>query len=200
MSKSEDHSVPSPVATADLRLFARDLAGQWYVAHTRSRHEKILAKELSRMGICNYLPLTRRVTRSVATHRISRSVVPLFPGYVFFNGTEEQRYQTLTTNRVANVLDVPNQDQLVAELLHIQHLLENTQEFLLANRLKVGEWARIIAGPLCGLEGIVTRYSGRLRLAMNVTILGQSVSVEVDHDVVERTDPPAYLGKGASSL
>ena len=65
-----------------------DLPGKWYVAHTRSRNEKILATELGRMEIFNYLPLTQHETRSPVTRRISRSTVPVFPGYLFFKGTE----------------------------------------------------------------------------------------------------------------
>ena len=50
------------------------------------------------------------------------------------------------------------------------------------------------ASPLCGLEQVVTRYLSRLRLTMNVTILGQRVCVEVDHGIVESIDPPDYAG------
>ena len=181
----EGESIPESVLAADS-------PGLWYVAHTRSRNEKILAKELSRLGVYHYLPLTRRVTRSPQTRRLSRSIVPVFPGYVFFKGTEEQRYRALRTNRIASVLDVPNQAELVAELLHVQTLLTTTNDFAVADRLCVGDWGRIIAGPLTGIEGLITSRSNVLRLSMNVTILGQSVSVEVDSDNVERISSPDH--------
>ncbi len=164
------------------------LPGVWYAAHTRSRNEKMLACELGRLGIVHYLPLTRRVTRSRVSNRISRSLVPVFPGYLFFNANEEQRYLTLRTNRVANVLDVPDQRQLVSELYNLHFLLSRTQEFLIADQLQVGDWGRVIAGPLGGIEGTVTHRPNRMRLNMNVSILGQSVSVEVDADNVERVE------------
>ena len=177
---------------AGVPLIPVDLPGRWYVAHTRSRHEKVLAEALRRFGIFNYLPLAQSVTRSAATGRISRSLVPVFPGYVFFSGTEEQRYLVLTTNRVANVLHVSDQQRLLAELRHVQHLLDTAEDIFVAERLNVGDWGRIVAGPLRGLEGVITSRAGRLRLAMNVTILGQSVSVEVDRSAVEKIDPPLY--------
>ena len=167
--------------------------GKWYVAHTRSRNEKILARELTHLGIFNYLPLSQRATRSVVTRRISRSTVPVFPGYLFFHGSEEERYRALRTNRIANVLDEPNQERLFAELLHIHALLTCDEDFTVANRLQVGDWVRIVAGPLRGLEGIITGCSNRWRLYMNVTTLGQSVNVEVDKENVEPIDPPGYL-------
>lgn len=169
-----------------------DLPGDWFVAHTRARNEKALVEDLTRMGVFNYLPLVPRETRSPRTGRISRSTVPVFPGYVFFHATEEQRYHALTTNRIARVLVVPNQDQLVAELRRIHCLVHTRQDFFVSNRIEVGQWGRILAGPLRGLEGVVVQRSGRWRLSMNVTILGQGVQVEVSRDNVERIDPPGY--------
>jgi len=184
-----------PAQPGVLVALPADLAGRWYVAHTRARNEKLLAKELTRLSIFNYLPLAGRETRSPATRRISRSMVPVFPGYVFFNGQEEQRYLALRTNRIAHVLEVADQEQLVAELRHVQLLLSRDHEFFVMPRIQVGSWGRITAGALAGLEGVVTRWLGRFRLTMNVTILGQSVNVEVDGHNVEAIDPPAYAAE-----
>ena len=171
--------------------FPSDLPGKWYVAHTRARNEKALAGELTRLGVLNYLPLTRRTSRSRATHRLSHSQVPVFPGYLFFNGNDDDRHQALRTNRIAKVLDVVNQAQLVAELRRVDFLLSQTGAFDVANRLAAGDWGRIVAGPLRGLEGVITWYAGGLRLWMNVTILGQAVNTQIDANMVERIDPPA---------
>jgi transcription antitermination factor NusG len=170
----------------------------WYVAHTKARNEKALAQDLSRWGIPCYLPLANRQTKSRRTGRISRSQVPVFPGYVFFAATEEQRYQSLTTNRIAKLLIVPEQQQLMAELQRIQHLLAADEAFSTVERLEAGDWGRITAGPLTGLEGIVLPSGGRWRLSMSVTILGQSVQVEVDREHVERIDPPTWSTQPAA--
>lgn len=190
---SDECILSGPGAGAGALIVPADLAGRWYVAHTRARHEKALALELTRMGIYNHLPLALHVTRSPRTNRISRSLVPVFPGYVFFNGSEEQRYMALRTNRIAHVLSVVNQEQFLTELRQVHRLLEERGQFAVVPRIQEGRWGRIIAGPLLGLEGVVVRYRGRFRLCMNVTILGQSVSVEVDYDQVEPIDPPDYL-------
>ncbi len=183
-----------PVETA--HRIPVDLPGLWYVAHTRARNEKALVDDLARLHIVSYLPLSARETRSRRTHRISRSWVPVFPGYVFLNATQEQRYQSLTTNRIANVLVVTDQRQLLAELERLQLLLSTQEGFDVVQRLATGDWGRIIAGPLQGVEGVVVRDAGRWRLSMNVTILGQSVHVDVDRDHVERIDPPTWAQIG----
>lgn len=179
-------------------IIPANLAGLWYVAHTRARNEKALAADLTQMRIPAYLPLVQRETRSNRTNRVSRSTVPVFPGYLFFNATQDQRYQSLTTNRIAKLLIVPEQKQLVAELQRIQQFLQTNQTFAVIQRLEVGQWGRITTGPLQGIEGVVVRSAGRWRLSMNVTILGQSVHVEVDRDHVERIDPPSWYSAAGS--
>ena len=199
MFQGRDQLLEDSAVSAPGPLVPTDPDGIWYVAHTRSRNEKILARELTHLGIFNYLPLAQRVTRSAVTRRISKSMVPVFPGYLFFHGSQEQRYRALRTNRIANVLDEPNQERLFAELLHIHALLTSKEDFAVAHRLKVGDWVRIVAGPLRGLEGVITWCSNRWRLYMNVTTLGQSVNVEVDRENVEPIDPPGYLTRTSSS-
>ena len=58
--------------------------------------------------------------------------------------------------------------------------------------IEVGQWARVVAGPLRGIEGVVCRRMSRMRLALNVRMLSQSVVVEVTRDVLERIDAPSY--------
>jgi len=184
--------IPTSSGNIEIAPVPTDLPGLWYVAHTRARNEKALVQDFWRMGISSYLPLVCRETRSRRTGRISRSVVPVFPGYVFFNATQEQRYQSLTTNRIARVLVVAEQAQLIGELQRIHQLLLSDQGFSVVHRIAVGDWGRIIAGPLQGQEGVVVRTMSRWRLSLNVTILGQSVQVEVDSSQVEKVDPPFW--------
>lgn len=199
MKNSAGFNLVTPVpadfsqAVSPMRL---DAAGLWYVAHTKARNEKALVEALSKMGIAHYLPLRRNETRSRRTGRISRSTVPVFPGYVFFNATEEQRYRSLATNRIARVLPVPDQGQFILELERIYRLLLTDNDFAVVQGLEAGEWGRITAGPLRGLEGVVVRAAGRWRLSMSVTILGQSVQVDVGRDDVERIDPPSSATGG----
>lgn len=199
MEHCEKTSMPSLARPGQqLEGIPTDLPGLWYVAHTRARNEKALVDDFARFGIFNYLPLVGRQTRSRRTGRISRSVVPVFPGYVFFNADEKQRSQAMTTNRIARVLVVPEQRQFVVELQKVHSILQTDETFSVIQKLAVGEWGRITAGPLRGMEGLVVRIAGKWRLSMNVTILGQSVQVDVDREDVERIDPPDWLVEGSA--
>lgn len=204
MDETESDNMEPSLAVSDLcgvtgaspaEAIPDDLPGHWWVAHTRPRQEKALARDFQSLGVFHYLPLCRRATRSRNTGRISRSLVPMFPGYVFFNGTDQQRHRVLRTNRIANTLEVVYQRQFIAELRQIQKALNANAGFERHGLVKVGDWARVVAGPLTGVEGIVCKHLKHLsgfRLALNVRILSQSVSVEVSPDRVERIDGPSY--------
>jgi transcription antitermination factor NusG len=166
------------------------LDGQWWVAHTKARNEKALARDLGRMHIPSYVPLRRKVTRSRRTGRNTHSSVPVFTGYIFFNATEQQRYQALTTNRVASTLYVPDQQSLVEQLRGIHQVLLSEAAFEVFTGVRVGQWVRVVAGALIGVEGRVVRKLGRTRLCVSVDILGQSVLVDVDGELLEPIDPP----------
>lgn len=162
-----------------------NLPGSWWVAHTKPRNEKALAADLSRLGVFHYLPLRKRETRSRKTRRISRSLLPVFPGYLFFNGREEQRHRALATHRIANVLAVTAQDRLITELRQVHQALLAGVDVRWHREIRVGQAARVVEGPLIGVEGVISRRLSKLRLVLNVDMLGQSISVEVSAHQLE---------------
>jgi hypothetical protein len=50
--------------------------------------------------------------------------------------------------------------------------------------LRVGERVRIEAGPLAGVEGVLSQVKDAWRVVVNVEILQRSVVAEVERDVV----------------
>jgi transcription antitermination factor NusG len=54
--------------------------------------------------------------------------------------------------------------------------------------LVIGQKVRLKAGPLAGLEGVLTRIGNQFRLHISVTLLQRSVSVEVDADSISVVD------------
>ena len=167
----------------------------WCVAHTRPRNEKALAEELQRLCVPFYLPLYKKTTRSRRTGRKSQSIVPVFSGYVFLRGTQEQRYRALKTQRIVNLIDVGDQARLVNELRQIEKVLQSPNAFAWHRRLQAGDWVRVTAGTLMGLEGVISKRLSKFRVVLNVDMLGQSISVDIPEDLLENIDPPAYLQK-----
>ena len=160
-----------------------DFLGTWWVAHTKSRNEKALAWQMQKKDISYFLPMTKKVYRKKG--RTFRSLLPLFTGYVFFCGDDDDRVEVLRTNRVANIIEVKDQPQLVAELTPIHLALDEGEQLLPHKYIKAGQQCRVIAGPLTGTEGIVIRAGERTRLVLQVDMLGQATSVEIAMDMIE---------------
>jgi len=58
--------------------------------------------------------------------------------------------------------------------------------------LTVGQRARIRSGALAGMEGIVVRQKGSLRVVLTVNLIMQSVAVEVDGSELEPMDSATH--------
>src|SRR3954463_5805414 len=95
--------------------------GSWFVLRTRSRHEKILAGELSARGIANFLPLIT-CTKHYGGRKV-RVELPLFPGYLFLRGSLDQAYEADRTDRVAQIICVTDQRRLDQELHDIERAM-----------------------------------------------------------------------------
>jgi transcription antitermination factor NusG len=178
----------------------RDFTGLWWVAHTKSRNEKALAQDLILKDISYFLPMSWRVRR--IRKRTLRSLLPLFSGYLFFCTEESQRTELWRTNRVANIIEVTDQERLVEELLQIEQALRAGAPLAPHKYIKKGQRCRVIGGPFAELQGIVvkapkykTGSSGEavqtkdtVRLVLQVDMLGQATSVEIASDMIEKLD------------
>lgn len=164
----------------------RDFTGLWWVAHTKSRNEKALAKDLIQKDISYFLPMNWKVRRQ--RNRTIRTLLPIFSGYLFFCGKESQRIEVLRTNRVANLLAVKNQQKLLDELSQIEQALKTGVVLTPHKYIKTGQYCRVIGGPLADLHGIVVKTRGAARLLLQIDMLGQAASVEIDADMIEVID------------
>lgn len=160
-----------------------DFQGTWWVAHTKSRNEKALAWQMQKKNISYFLPLTEKVYRK--SRRVFRSMLPLFGGYVFFCGNENNRLDVLKTNRVAGLLEVKNQQHLILELLPIEKALTSGINLAPYAYIKTGQRCKVIAGPLMGTEGLVTSDQNKTRLILQVDILGKATCLEIDSALLE---------------
>lgn len=166
------------------RALAEDL-GLWTVAHVKSRQEKAFAHDLARWGVPYYLPLVEKRTRRRDNNKPRKSIMPLFTGYLAFALEREQREKIYRTHRVANILEVSEQQQFVDELEQVRQVLESGAEVNLVPTFRPGEPVRVRSGPLMGLEGEVLRQKGQTQFIIRVQMFNQAVSVELDEMYME---------------
>jgi transcriptional antiterminator RfaH len=173
----------------------RQFNGLWWVAHTKSRNEKALAQDLMAKNISYFLPMTWRVHSH--THRTIKALLPLFTGYLFFCGNENERVELLKTNRVANLIEVKDQETLIRAGA-VRAGVPGQGALTPYKYLHKGQWCRVIAGPLLGLEGIIVQTKGDTRLVLQINLLGQAASVEIDIDMIEPVEAPPSPGAEGS--
>jgi transcription antitermination factor NusG len=161
-----------------------ELHGTWWIAYTRPRFEKAFAHDLCSLGIGYFLPMFEKTIFSGRRKR--RLMSPLFPSYVFFCGTEQDRYMAMRTNRLCYTMDVGDQEKLIEELAGIESALLSKAVVDRYPGLPAGSRCRVISGPMKNIEGIVVeRRCARARIVIEVTILTQGALVEIDAELLE---------------
>ena len=115
--------------------------------------------------------------------------MPLFTSYVFICGTEGDRYDAMTTNRLCGTIQVADQSGLICELTAIERALGSKAVIDIYPRLFVGARCTVICGPMVGIEGVViARNNAKARMFLEVKALGQGLVMEIDADVLEPVD------------
>jgi transcription antitermination factor NusG len=166
----------------------------WWVAHVRSRQEKMLARYLQPLGVAFYLPQrehrVRRAGRTFVSH------LPLFPGYLFFRGSADRRLAALRSNLIVKVLDVLNQDLLGEELAQLHAIQQSGASLVPCEPIAPGDAVRIVEGPFKGYTGVVLRGAQRPRLVVSISILRKAVAVELERGAVMPLPPAATRPRG----
>lgn len=179
LTLSENPSILTP----DVKSLT-ELRGTWWLAYTRPRFEKAFAWDLYSHGIGYFLPMYEKIIFSGGRNR--HLMAPLFTSYVFFCGTEQDRYAAMRTNRLCHTINVADQQRFVQELADIEAALTSKSIIDAYPGLPVGSRCRVVSGPMKNIEGvIIERKSPRARMVIEVTILTQGALIEIDADLLE---------------
>jgi transcriptional antiterminator RfaH len=150
----------------------------WWVLHTRPRAEKALARQFTARNLSFFLPLYQHQWRNRG--RLFRAHLPLFPGYIFLRGDAETRRSALETNQVVRTLPVADTVQLRCDLVRVYRMMQAGMLLAPEEQLQPGAAVEIIAGPLTGLEGKIIQRGKQMRFFVEVQLLQQGVSVEIE--------------------
>lgn len=167
-------------------------AHPWFVLTARSRHEKAAAQSLLSKDLESYVPLYR--SRRLWTDRLKPVDLPLFPGYVFCRFDYASRLPVLNTPGITSVVSFSNVPAPVPdeEILRIQAIQASGLPAEPWPYLRVGQKARIERGLLAGLEGILIREKGSLRVVVSVELLRRAVAVEIDRELIRAVQGAAH--------
>jgi transcription antitermination factor NusG len=149
----------------------------WLVCHTKPRCEKKFAALMRAEKFEHYLALVDSVRKY--GQQTKKFTKPLFPGYVFAQVPVELKariYQQDLLARAITVLDVP---KFLRQLADVKAIVASGFELSVMPLLLKGRRAKIVGGPLHGLEGIVDNPTNPKGIVLAVDVLQQGLLVKV---------------------
>jgi len=159
------------------------MLSHWQALFLNPRAEKKVADVCRAHGIPFYLPL-QTLTRIHQRRKVTVQM-PLFPGYLFAAVAPDDKLKLLQTNHVLRFL-VPHRPlSLLRDLVQLRRALLADPSLRPVQALSRGRRVRIVNGPFQGMEGMVSRLSGPMRVVITVEMIGMGVAVNAETDQVE---------------
>ena len=176
------------LSETEIPCFDEFLAPQWYVLFVRSNQEKQIAYSLHQRGVEHFLPCYSSLRRW--KDRRVRLEMPLFPGYIFIRLPFAERLRALTVPNVVSVVgrkDAPSvisPEEIAWIRLGLSHGQAEPHDYL-----AVGQRVMITAGPLSGMQGILTRKTNGAHVVVSLDSISRAFMVEVEESSVKVLDP-----------
>jgi transcription antitermination factor NusG len=154
----------------------------WYAIKTRSRHERLVERHLSRQGFEMTLPLIRRVSQWTDRKKLIES--PIFSCYCFARlSYPADRLRVLQTPGVLAIVGSagraePIPDAEIESVIRLGNsgMARESEPFASIPGARV----RIIRGPLAGAVGYTVRAGSRYRVLVGIQLIQRAVSVDID--------------------
>lgn len=157
---------------------------KWSLLQTLTRCEKAVMRILDSKG-CDFFGPVIKHSSKTPRGRAMTSYKPLFDGYVFLWGDDDDFYIAQRAKGLQTIHSVQDQENLTRELRQIWRIQQENLEVTPVEKLEEGRLARIETGPLAGIEGTILRYQGGTRLLVAVNSVGRGASIEIDEKNVK---------------
>ena len=161
----------------------------WFALHVKPRHEKAVENQLEARSLEGYSPCYS--ARRHWSDRVKAVELPLFPRYVFCRFTFEERLKVLSIPSVVSIVGFGGVPCPISDtdIETVKSMVASGLPVLPWPCLRIGEQVRVCAGPLTGLEGILTREKAAYRVVVSMELLQRAVAVEVERDLIEPVAP-----------
>lgn len=161
---------------------------RWYAIATKPRHEKVVSKQLQSGSFESFLPVIRTLSRWKDRRvEIER---PIFPGYVFTRIDLLERTKLYTVPGIVRIISFNGKPAPIDD-----SEIEGIRTCLTRGRFPapypfpaLGDRVVVVSGALQGLRGLVVRNKKQCRIVVSIRLIHQSVSVEIDANLLEPDD------------
>lgn len=152
---------------------------KWYAVFTLPQNEKSAARQLAMREVETFLP-TYETVRVWKNRQRVHTVLPLFPTYLFVRIDCRQRSRVLESPGVIQIVGSSRTHAPVPDT-EIEWLRAGMREKALEpfDDLVVGKRARIKAGSMEGVEGVLVRKGNGLKFVLSLNLINQHAAIEV---------------------
>jgi transcription antitermination factor NusG len=170
---------PAPIATTpqDER--------KWYAVFTLPQNEKSVVKHLEVREVESFLPTYESVKVWKNRQRV-RTVLPLFPTYLFVRIDCRQRTRVLESPGVVHIVGTSRESLPVPDAA-IELLRSGIQGRHMepCRELVVGTRVRIRRGSMEGVQGVLVRRGNGLRFVLALEMINQYAAIKVGAEDLE---------------
>lgn len=163
----------------------------WYVIHTKPRNEKKVFEQIINKEIETFLPLIQTVR--YWSDRKKKLMVPLFPGYVFVNTSEEERIRAISnTYGALRYVMYQKRPAIISkkEITNIQLSLQVPEKIKIEEKqITAGDLVEITGGIFRGLSGYIKEIRGNYKLIVNILELNSTFSVQLSSSEIKLLVP-----------
>jgi transcription termination/antitermination protein NusG len=155
---------------------------RWYAVYTCANHEKRVADQFASRSVEHFVPQYESVRQW--KDRKVKLQLPLFPGYLFVHMALQDRLRVLQVPGVVRLVGFNRSPTPMPEedVKRIREFLGQGWRAEPHPYLQVGKRARVVRGPLAGMEGIVARRKNRSRLVVSFELIQRSMAVEMEEE------------------
>ena len=149
----------------------------WLVCHTKPRCEKKFAALMLAEKFEHYLALVDSVRKY--GQQTKKFTKPLFPGYVFAQVPVEFKTRIYQQDLLARAIIVEDVPKFLRQLAEVKAIVASGFQLSVMPLLTKGRRAKILGGPLHGLEGIIDNPSNPQGIMIAVDVLRQGLLVRI---------------------
>ena len=153
----------------------------WFVLRTKPRSENKVYGQILKKEIEVFYPVIPTIR--IWSDRKKKVLMPMFPGYLFVYGDEEERYSAISnTVGAMGYLMYLKRPAIITqtEIDNIKLSLKEPERVRIDKfTIQKGDFVEITSGPFTGLKGFVIELRGTYKIVVNIIELNTSINIEL---------------------
>nr|WP_319397898.1 UpxY family transcription antiterminator [uncultured Carboxylicivirga sp.] len=152
----------------------------WYALYTKSRAEKKVLEQLTKLGITAYLPM-RKMLRQWSDRK-KWVEMPVISSYIFVYIPKEDYRLVFEANGVVAYVSYKGKACTIpdSDIQAMKRTIENQLNFdIETDQLKKGQTITVTSGPLQGITGEITDVKGSKKLYLRISNIGYTLVVDM---------------------